>query len=131
MIYYEKLCNSFCCFVLFGLICNAALAESNEIKELSLDELFASLKIETDESRARKLEDKIWRSWLSAENDEIDGLMNDAYYFRREFNLSSAIESLEEVISKAQNYSEAWNQLVIANFYKGDYASAISYIEKH
>jgi len=111
-------------FIILGLISNSVLAENSNIKDLSLDELFSSLKLETDEKRARKLENQIWLSWLSAENDEIDGLINDAIHFRREFNLSSAIDSLKEVISKTPKYAEAWNQLAIANFYKDDYLSA-------
>lgn len=126
----KKIFSAFVLFVFFGLIFNPALAESNDIKELSLDELFSSLKIETDEKRAKELENQIWLSWLSAENDEIDGLMNDAIYFRREYNLSSAIDSLKEVISKTPNYAEAWNQLAIANFYKGDLTSALEHIER-
>jgi len=88
-------------FIILGLISNSVLAENSNIKDLSLDELFSS-----------------------AENDEIDGLINDAIHFRREFNLSSAIDSLKEVISKTPKYAEAWNQLAIANFYKDDYLSA-------
>ena len=126
----KKLSTLFLLFLLTGLFFNTTLAANNEIKDLSLDELFSSLKIEKDENKARKLENQIWLSWLSAENDEIDGLMNDAIYFRREYNLTSAIDSLNEVIAKAPNYAEAWNQRAIAYFYQGELDLALTDIKK-
>ena len=121
---------SFLLLMFTGLFFSTALIANNEIKELSLDELFSSLKEETNEDNARKLENQIWISWLNAENDEIDGLMNDAIYFRREYNLSSAIDSLNEVITKVPNYAEAWNQRAIAYFYQGKLDLALTNIKK-
>ncbi len=103
---------------------------AKELTSFSLDQLFSVLGKATKESQARLIENQIWQSWLKAESDEIDYLMNDAYYFRREYNLDSAIESLNEVIEKRPEYSEAWNQRAIAYFYKGKLDLALSDIEK-
>ena len=117
---------------IFLMLCTmkAYALSVEELKSFSLDQLFSQLKKETDEGQARKIENQIWLSWLKAGNDEVDGLMNDAYYFRREFNLTSAANSLNEVIAKAPNYSEAWNQRAIVFFYQGKLDLALKDIEK-
>ncbi len=109
---------------------NVNAFSDKELKTFDLDKLFSLLKDETNENQARKLENQIWLSWLSAENDEIDGLINDAFHFRREFNLPLAIKILNEVIEKVPNYSEAWNQRAIAYFYQGKLDLAMKDIEK-
>ena len=54
---------------------------AKELTSFSLDQLFFVLGKATKESQARLIENQIWQSWLKAESDEIDYLMNDAYYF--------------------------------------------------
>lgn len=103
---------------------------AEDLKTYDLNRLFSLLQMETKESQARLIENQIWLSWLSAESEKIDYLMNDAYYFRREFNLSEAINSLNEVIELVPNYSEAWNQRAIAHFYQGNLELALKDIEK-
>lgn len=121
-------------FLAFSVFC-FAMFSSNSIAqekkdESSLDELFASLKVTTDEQEARKLENEIWLTWLSAENDEIDSLINDAFQLRREFNLIGAVDLLNQVIEKVPNYAEAWNQRAIAYFYQGKLDLALNDIDK-
>jgi len=120
---------SFCIFLMTYAV-NVHAFSDKELKTFDLDKLFNLLKHEENENQARKLENQIWLSWLSAENDEIDGLINDAFHFRREFNLTLAIKILDEIIEKVPHYAEAWNQRAIAYFYKGDLDLAIKNIEK-
>lgn len=121
-------------FLIFSSFCFAVFSSnsiaSEQIEKLSLDQLFASLKVTTDEQKSRKLENQIWLTWLSAENDEIDSLINDAFQLRREFNLLGAVDFLNQIIEKVPHYSEAWNQRAIAYFYQGKLDLALKDIEK-
>ena len=56
--------------------------------------------------------------------------MNDAFHFRREFDLTQAIKVLNEVITKVPDYAEAWNQRAIAYFYQGNLDQALDDIKK-
>ncbi len=126
----KKLSYLFCIFLFFGLFLNTASIANNQLKSLNLDELFSLLKAETDEKKARKYENQIWQIWLKPKNEKINGLMNDAYYFRKELNITSALESLNEIISKEPNYAEAWNQRAIAYYYQNKFDLALVDIEK-
>ena len=102
-----------------------AFAETNK-----LDSLFTELKQAKDETEARSLEDQIWKTWLSAENDEIDALMQQAVRQRRNYDFIGALETLNKVIALTPDYAEAWNQRATVYFHQQEFEKSLEDIAK-
>lgn len=82
--------------------------------------LFATLKTAKNEQAGRAAEDAIWWFWMhSAPNPKIEKMVTDAMQARREYNFEKAQQILGDVISRAPNYAEGWNQRAFIHYLQG------------
>lgn len=95
-----------------------------------LDALFLDLKNAPNESEARKIETKIWKSWLVSGDAEIDELMTDALRDRRSYNFEGALETLNKIIKLKPDYSEVWNQRATVYFRQQKFEKSLEDIAK-
>lgn len=111
---------------LFGLVLSNPIFADNQ----PLDDLFQQLKEAPTEIEARKLENKIWKSWLTSGDSQIDDLMQKAFKKRRSYNFDGALDLLNQVIALKPDYPEVWNQRATVYFHQEKYEKSLEDIAK-
>jgi len=112
--------------LLFSLVLSNPVFADNK----PLDDLFQQLKDAPTETEARKFENKIWKSWLTSGDSQIDDLMQKAFRKRRSYNFDGALELLNQVIALKPNYPEVWNQRATVYFHQENYEKSLEDIAK-
>lgn len=97
---------------------------------ISLDALFSQLVKATDELEARRIEGKIWQSWLKSGDTEIDTLMGQAIKKRSGYDFNGSLEILSTIIELKPDYAEAWNQRATVFFFQEKYEKSLQDIAK-
>lgn len=90
----------------------------------------ASLVKATDELEARRIEGKIWQSWLKSGDTEIDTLMGQAIKKRSGYDFNGSLEILSTIIELKPDYAEAWNQRATVFFFQEKYEKSLQDIAK-
>lgn len=73
---------------------------------------------------------EIWRLWFTGPTDEITAGLEEAAAEIRAGAFNAAEERLSNLILKAPNYSELWNQRAFARYLKGDLEGALHDIDR-
>ena len=112
---------------LFFFLCLFAGSATQPVLSSSgeLDRLFEQLKQAEDQITARQIEDKIWQAWFESGDSEIDGLMRQAMRERSSYNFETALEIINEVISRKPDYAEAWNQRATIHFHQSKFEKSL------
>jgi len=90
-----------------------------------LDRLFTQLKAADSESDALRIESQIWRAWMQAGDARTDRMMENVLAARRQHDHDTALRLLEQVIARAPDYPEGWNQRAIVRFERGEYEKSL------
>jgi tetratricopeptide (TPR) repeat protein len=101
-----------------------------QLREESLDVLFAKLQQPTSEKAAREVEQKIWTLWSQSDSPTADVLLGQAVAAMDARDSASSFAILDRVVSSYPNYAEAWNKRATLNFIVGKYAASLKDIEK-
>jgi tetratricopeptide (TPR) repeat protein len=107
---------------------SSALAAEQVAQER--DALFASLAAATTEAEAREIEDRIWQFWLRAPDENAQRLLDSSIQAQRRMDYAWALRDLSELINRAPDYAEGWNQRAIVYFVVGEYESSLEAIER-
>jgi tetratricopeptide (TPR) repeat protein len=99
-------------------------------KAEQLDELFAKLKTEKDESVAKAAESDILKLWLESGSDTVDLLMGWSIQAMAEKDFSLALDYLDRITVIKPDYAEGWNKRATVYFMLEDYPRSISDIQK-
>lgn len=99
-------------------------------KNLSLDQLFVELKQEPDAVKARRIEQKIWKSWTRSGSETIDMLMQWASIAVKKKDWASAFDLLDQVVVLAPQYAEGWNRRATVHFIRSNYGRSLHDIEQ-
>lgn len=75
-------------------------------------------------------EHALWSIWFRAAGDPAETALNQAVRLLGENRLDEAQTRLVALTRQYPFFAEAYNQLAIANFLKGDYAATIDHCEK-
>ncbi|SDU26745.1 tetratricopeptide repeat protein [Stappia sp. ES.058] len=95
------------------------------------DALFAALKAAETEHAARLIEAEIWEAWVdTAPSDKINALTREAMRKRSQFDFEGARLILNDVVEKAPDYAEGWNQRAFVLFLQQKYDAALSDLDK-
>ncbi len=94
------------------------------------DRLFELLALAASEKRGREVENKIWQNWMVAPNKEIQTLLKKALEARRWYDFEKARKLLNQIVEKAPDYAEGWNQRAFILFLQGKFDEALSDAEK-
>jgi tetratricopeptide (TPR) repeat protein len=85
------------------------------------ERLFRALAAASTEAEGRAVEDEVWRFWLDLAPDaRIRALVDEAMRRREAWDLAGAQELLDEAVSAAPGFAEAWNQRAFVRFLRDD-----------
>ncbi|WP_428604378.1 tetratricopeptide repeat protein [Sedimenticola sp.] len=113
--------------LMFTMLCVAtAVMAAEPPHDRLLDQRFAELKQAPDESRAREIEQAIWKLWMKSGSAEIDKLMQQALEARRWGDYDKALGLLDRMIEMDPQYAEAWNQRATIHFLRDEYEPALA-----
>lgn len=96
----------------------------------SLDSLFADLKKQTNEKRAKRITRRIWSEWTRSGSASIDLLMNRAGEAMKRNRNGVALDLLDQVVTLAPDYAEGWNRRATVYYTMKKFADSISDIEQ-
>ena len=103
---------------------------AQEIREESLDRLFASLRKPSGEQAARATEEKIWELWSRSDSATAEVLLGQAIVAMGAADNAASLEILDRIIAAYPAYAEAWNKRATLHFMIGNYETSLSDIEK-
>lgn len=95
-----------------------------------LDSLFADLKKERDEARARQVADRIRLEWQDSGSATVNLLMQWADKAIGDDKKPVALDILDQVIALAPNYVEGWNRRATLHYQMGNYRKSMSDINR-
>jgi tetratricopeptide (TPR) repeat protein len=94
------------------------------------DALFAALAAAKTEADAREIEDRIWQFWLRAPDEATQRLLDSSIQAQRRMDYAWALRDIAELIERAPDYAEGWNQRAIVLFLTGQYDASLEAIEQ-
>ena len=95
-----------------------------------LDSLFAELKREGDEGKARQVADRIRLEWQESGSATVNLLMHWANKAISDEKQGVALDILDQVIALAPNYVEGWNRRATLHYQMGNYRKSMSDINR-
>ncbi|UIJ70883.1 hypothetical protein [Aurantimonas sp. HBX-1] len=98
--------------------------------EATIDGLFAELRKEPDEGKARLIASRIERQWRRSGSATIDLLMMRAAEAMAEKNAAAARDLLDQALVLAPDYAEAWNRRATLSFTTDDWGKSLADIEQ-
>jgi tetratricopeptide (TPR) repeat protein len=99
-------------------------------KAKTLDTLFAELKRSKDNATAERLTTQIWRQWADSGSDSINLMMEWAQRAIGMRNFSAALDTLDQVVLLAPDFSEGWNKRATLHFMMEHPAKSMADIEQ-
>ena len=103
---------------------------AQEIREESLDRLFASLRKASGEQAAKATEEKIWELWSRSDSATAEVLLGQAVVAMGAADNAASLEILDRIIAAYPTYAEAWNKRATLHFALGNYDASLKDIEK-
>lgn len=101
-------------------------AERQEQRE----RLFRLLRQAGTEAEGLRIAFDIWSYWLEAPDRQAASLMNRALERRRRYDLSGALTILDDLVERAPQWAEAWNQRATVLFEMGREERSLADVER-
>ncbi|WP_414831617.1 tetratricopeptide repeat protein [Afifella sp. YEN Y35] len=99
-------------------------------RDAELSRLYEELKNAPSEMEGRRIENLIWQAWMAGPTAEISQMMQEALTARRVADYDKAVAILDDVIARAPDYPEAWNQRATLRFLEGDLDGSLEDIDR-
>ena len=116
-------------FFLFFIFSSSLFADDNHQKEI--DRLFIQLKSANDFENSKKIEDKIWKLWVThPSKNGLTKLLADGSSAMMDNKLETAYDKFTEVIELDPNWAEAWNKRATVLYLMGKYELSQADIDK-
>lgn len=103
---------------------------AREMREETLDRLFASLRRASDEQAAKATEEKIWELWSRSDSPTAEVLLRQAVMATGAAENAASLEILDRIIAAYPSFAEAWNRRATLQFMLGNYNASLGDIEK-
>ena len=114
---------------LFFIFLTSLFADDTHQKEI--DKLFIQLKSAIDFENSKKIEDKIWKLWVThPSKNSLTKLLADGSSAMMDNKLDTAYEKFTEVIELDPNWAEAWNKRATVLYLMGKYELSQADIDK-
>ncbi|MRG54995.1 hypothetical protein GF108_05275 [Phyllobacterium sp. SYP-B3895] len=110
----------------------AALPDMTQAQKraLRLDELFASLKRESNEVKAARIASLIQSQWQNSGSATVDLMMGWAAKAMEHKKYSVALDFLDQVVTMKPDFAEGWNRRATLHFLMNDYGRSMADIQK-
>ena len=95
-----------------------------------LDTLFIDLANAETARAAARVEDQIWKEWLTGPTDDDSALLIRVLDAMSARDYRTALEQLDTLHARAPEFAEAWNQRAIVLFLMQDFEGSLAAIDK-
>ncbi len=102
----------------------------HEMREDTLDGLFAKLQKASNADEAKLTEQKIWEAWSQSDSVTADVLLNQAVAAMNAGDNRASFAILNQVVATYPDYAEAWNKRATLNYMIGRYFDSLADIDK-
>ncbi|MBZ9654529.1 hypothetical protein [Phyllobacterium lublinensis] len=106
---------------------NQTLAQKRAAR---LDELFASLKRESNEVKAARIASLIQNQWQNSGSATVDLMMAWSAKAMEDKKYSMALDFLDQVVVMKPDYAEGWNRRATLHFMMNDYGRSMADIQR-
>lgn len=96
----------------------------------TLDTLFADLKRERDEKKAKRISERIWAKWRDSGSATANLLMQWADKAMADNKNGLALDLLDQVVVLMPEYPEGWNRRATLNYTLGHHDKSMSDISR-
>ena len=103
---------------------------AQEMREETLDKLFARLHKASDEQAAKATEEKIWELWARSDSSTAEVLLGQAVVAMNAAENAASLEILDRIVAAYPSYAEAWNKRATLQFMLGNYNASLRDIDK-
>lgn len=114
---------------MIGLATAPAFAQADQ-NDPRLDALFARLKAAPSLEQSLPAEQKIWEIWLETSNEEAARWLRAGLNHLSGGAQDEALAAFNDVVMHAPDFAEGWNKRATLHFLMGNYAQALSDIDK-
>jgi tetratricopeptide (TPR) repeat protein len=101
-----------------------------QIRAARLDDLFASLKRESNEVKAARIASLIQIQWQNSGSATVDLMMGWAAKAMEDKKYSVALDFLDQVVVMKPDYAEGWNRRATLHFMMNDYGRSMADIQR-
>jgi tetratricopeptide (TPR) repeat protein len=91
--------------------------------------LFAALAAAKSDAEAREVEERLWTFWRGLGDDGSRQLLEQSRVAQLRFDYAEALLYNKEVVKRAPQFAEGWNQLGYVYFLAGQYDASLDAIE--
>ena len=91
--------------------------------------LFAALAAAKSDAEAREIEERLWTFWRGLADDGSRQLLEQSREAQLRFDYAEALIYNKEVVKRAPQFAEGWNQLGYVYFLAGQYDASLDAIE--
>jgi tetratricopeptide (TPR) repeat protein len=91
--------------------------------------LFYELAAAKNDAQAREIEERLWTFWRSFADEQSRQLLKESRQAQLRFDYAEALLYNKEVVKRAPQFAEGWNQLGYVYFLAGQYDASLDAIE--
>jgi tetratricopeptide (TPR) repeat protein len=91
--------------------------------------LFTALAAAQSDAEAREIEERLWTFWRGLADDGSRQLLEQSRVAQLRFDYAEALLYNKEVVKRAPQFAEGWNQLGYVYFLAGQYDASLDAIE--
>ncbi len=102
----------------------------HQMRDDTLDSLFAKLQRPASEDEAKQTESKIWQAWSQSDSVTADTLLNQAAIAMQLGENKASLTIIDQVLALYPTFAEAWNKRATLEFSMGRYNDSLADIEK-
>jgi tetratricopeptide (TPR) repeat protein len=102
----------------------------HQMRDDTLDSLFAKLQQASNDVDAKVIEQKIWAAWVQSDSVTADVLLKQAEAAMGVGDNRASLTILNQIIATYPTYAEAWNKRATLKFMIGRYDESLADIEK-
>jgi len=95
-----------------------------------LEELFSRLKAATNEVASTETAQEIWKIWFEYRDPDTARLLHEAVAARDAGDVDRALELVNDVLERAPDFAEAWNQRAVIYYNVGYYDASLADVER-
>lgn len=95
-----------------------------------LEDLFQRLRSTADEGEAQRIQGRIWRIWMEAQDREADELMRQGVHAMALQQLARALRSFDRLVALTPEFAEAWNKRATVHYLMGNFGASVRDIQQ-
>ncbi len=95
-----------------------------------LEGLFVKLKTATNEAASTETANEIWKIWFEYHDPDTARILHQAVAAKDAGDVDKALELVNDVLERAPDFAEAWNQRAVIYYNVGYYDASLADVEQ-